>query len=64
MNPAAQRAAARALSHVKPAEPDPWGGVWPPPPAAWQRRCRQIREEIDRERAARKQTANRGDHYA
>ena len=50
----AQAAIARARAHVKPppaADPDdPWAGAWPPTPAAWRTRCRDIRHQIERDR--------------
>ena len=29
---------------------DPWAGAWPPTPAAWRTRCRDIRHQIERDR--------------
>lgn len=46
----AEAAIARALAHTRPKPPepddDPWDH-WPPSPAEWRARCRQIRLEIE-----------------
>ncbi|MDG4832404.1 hypothetical protein O7627_24295 [Solwaraspora sp. WMMD1047] len=49
---AAAAAIARAQAHHRPPDPDPWP-TWPPSPAAWRRRCHQIRRDIEAERTTR-----------
>ncbi|GIJ10753.1 hypothetical protein ACFFMR_18985 [Micromonospora andamanensis] len=44
------RAQARATPPPAPDPTDPWAGAWPPSPAAWRTRCRQIRQEAEENR--------------